>query len=153
MKRDIHRSSALRKGRYSELGQLYLVTSCTLNRECFFGDFYNARTVVKSLKYQDEIGRTDTYAYVVMPDHIHWLFALKTVTLGHAVGSVKSWVSKSLGRPVWQSDYHDRALRCEENLLQASRYIVANPLRAGLVENIGAYPHWDSVWLTGSMSM
>jgi putative transposase len=28
-----------------------------------------------------------------------------------------------------------------------ARYIVANPLRAGLVERLGDYPHWDAVWL------
>jgi hypothetical protein len=28
-----------------------------------------------------------------------------------------------------------------------ARYIVANPLRAGLVEHLGDYPHWDAVWL------
>jgi hypothetical protein len=30
-----------------------------------------------------------------------------------------------------------------------ARYIVANPLRAGLVEGIGNYPHWDCIWMTG----
>jgi len=28
-----------------------------------------------------------------------------------------------------------------------ARYIVANPLRAGLVERLGDYPLWDAVWL------
>jgi len=28
-----------------------------------------------------------------------------------------------------------------------ARYIVANPLRAGLVERIGDYPLWDATWL------
>jgi len=28
-----------------------------------------------------------------------------------------------------------------------ARYIVANPIRAGLVDNIGQYPYWDAVWL------
>ena len=29
----------------------------------------------------------------------------------------------------------------------ASRYVVANPLRAGLVERIGDYPYWNAVWI------
>ena len=29
-----------------------------------------------------------------------------------------------------------------------ARYIVANPLRAGLVWDIGSYPHWDCIWMT-----
>ncbi|PJA25997.1 MAG: IS200/IS605 family transposase, partial [Alphaproteobacteria bacterium CG_4_10_14_0_2_um_filter_63_37] len=27
------------------------------------------------------------------------------------------------------------------------RYLVANPLRKGLVEEIGQYPHWDAIWV------
>jgi hypothetical protein len=26
------------------------------------------------------------------------------------------------------------------------RYIVGNPLRAGLVTGLGDYPHWDTQW-------
>ncbi len=48
---------------------------------------------------------------------------------------------------LWQSNFHDHALRAEEDRLQIARYITANPLRAGLVKRIEAWPHWDSVWL------
>jgi len=41
----------------------------------------------------------------------------------------------------------DHALRTDENLLNVARYIIANPLRAGLVTRIGDYPLWDSIWL------
>jgi len=48
---------------------------------------------------------------------------------------------------VWQRSYFDRCLRKEEDVKGVSRYIVANPLRAGLVKEIGDYPHWDAAWL------
>jgi putative transposase len=48
---------------------------------------------------------------------------------------------------LWQKGYHDRAIRREEDLLAVARYIVANPLRAGLVKRVGDYPLWDAVWL------
>ena len=48
---------------------------------------------------------------------------------------------------VWQDGFHDHALRREEDLRAAARYVVANPLRAGLVETIGQWPLWDAVWL------
>jgi hypothetical protein len=32
-------------------------------------------------------------------------------------------------------------------LRDIARYIIANPLRAGLAESIGDYPHWDAIWL------
>ena len=48
---------------------------------------------------------------------------------------------------VWQKAYYDRAIRKNEDIKQLSRYIIANPLRAGLVENIGLYSHWDAKWI------
>ena len=45
-----------------------------------------------------------------------------------------------------RNDY-DHALRADEDVLAAARYIVANPLRAGLVGSIRDYPFWDAVWL------
>ena len=48
---------------------------------------------------------------------------------------------------MWQAAFHDHALRKEENLHEIARYIVANPLRAGLVSSLAEYPHWDAVWL------
>ena len=38
-------------------------------------------------------------------------------------------------------------VRRDEDLRGLARYIVANPLRAQLVQRIGDYPHWDAMWL------
>ncbi|MFB6261862.1 MAG: transposase, partial [Thiohalorhabdaceae bacterium] len=54
------------------------------------------------------------------------------------------------GSPVWQPGFHDRAIRREEDLEAVARYVVANPLRAGLVDRIADYPHWDAAWLDGT---
>jgi hypothetical protein len=40
----------------------------------------------------------------------------------------------------------DHALKRDESLLEAARYIVANPLRAGLAEQAGEYPY---AWCRG----
>ena len=48
---------------------------------------------------------------------------------------------------LWQRGFHDRALRREEDLVRMARYVVANPLRAGLVEKLGDYPLWDAIWV------
>ncbi|WP_423251811.1 transposase, partial [Pseudomonas viridiflava] len=56
-------------------------------------------------------------------------------------GSSRAIVSAGGGPlKVWQKGYHDRAIRREEDVLKAARYIVANPLRAGLVTNVGDFP-------------
>lgn len=48
---------------------------------------------------------------------------------------------------LWQKGFHDRAIRKEEDLQTIARYVVANPLRANLVDKIGDYPLWDAIWL------
>ncbi len=62
---------------------------------------------------------------------------------------VSSSIKRSTGRrsPVWQKAFQDRALRKDDDIKVAARYIVANPLRAGLVDRIGDYPYWNAVWL------
>ncbi len=30
--------------------------------------------------------------------------------------------------------------------MTAARYIIANPVRAGLVYSVRDYPYWDAVW-------
>ena len=40
-----------------------------------------------------------------------------------------------------------RQLLKDEEIRAVARYLVANPLGAGIVENIGGYPLWDTVFL------
>ena len=48
---------------------------------------------------------------------------------------------------LWQRGYYDRAIRSDEDLPSIARYIVGNPIRAGLVTSVGQYPHWDASWI------
>ena len=92
-------------------------------------------------------------AWVVMPDHFHWLIELQQGSLSDLMQKTKSRSTKTVNRltgrkvPLWQKGFHDRALRREEDLVKTARYIVANPLRAGLVQKLGDYPLWDAVWV------
>jgi REP element-mobilizing transposase RayT len=54
--------------------------------------------------------------------------------------------SRSTG-PIWQRGFYDRAIRRDEDLPAIARYIVANPLRAGIARSCGDYPLWDSIWV------
>ncbi|UBM26518.1 transposase [Pseudomonas sp. p1(2021b)] len=142
----------LRRGRFSEPGRLYLLTTATHARKPLFRDFNSARLVVHQLRQAEKEQACDSLAWVVMPDHLHWLIELKSVTLCTLMRRFKSRSSRTLYEAghcerIWQPGYHDRALRREEDVRQVARYIIANPLRAGLVDRIGAYSHWDAMWL------
>ena len=138
----------LRTGRYSELGRIYLITAVTHNRMTWFHDVKKARCVVACMRAAQQRGLAETLAYVLMPDHLHWLMSLGEYhNLSTVVGGVKSTSAHRAGCRIWQSGFHDHAIRREEDLVKLARYVVANPLRAGLVRKLGDYPHWDVVWL------
>jgi len=140
-------SKDLRKGRYSEPNQVYLITTVTQQRDPVFHDFTAARILINTIKTEQTLNRADTLAFVVMPDHLHWLMTLgQFYPLPKVLQSLKTVSAKRIGFPCWQAGYHDHAIREEEDLQAIARYMVANPIRARLVEKIGDYPHWDAVW-------
>nr|WP_211251622.1 transposase [Andreprevotia chitinilytica] len=121
----------------------------THERSQFFADWQVGRIVVRELASAP----AKTLAFVVMPDHWHWLLELNTVALSALVQRVKSRSAVTVNRALyrqgqlWQSGFHDRALRYDEDVLGIARYVIANPLRAGLVKKVGDYPLWDAAWL------
>lgn len=145
----------LRKGRASIPGQIYLVTTVTHQRQPIFKDFYHAHIIIKSMQFADSTGQSETLSCVVMPDHLHWLFSLgNNFDLSRVIALVKRRASYQInqlnnqsGTRLWQPGFHDRAIRKEENIKDVARYIIANPLRAGLVDRIADYPFWHAVWL------
>ena len=138
----------LRKGRYSQSNQIYLVTTITEGRTPIFTDLFAARIVINALKEEQSRGNACSLAFVLMPDHLHWLMQLTNERpLSKVVGTIKSVSAHLLNGKIWQASFHDHALRKEEDIQGTARYIVANPLRAKLVEKIGDYPHWDASWL------
>jgi len=145
------RGHALRYGRYSENGAVYVVTGVTHGRVPLFESFTAARILVKEFYRQPD--DAETWAYVVMPDHFHWMFQLGSAGLSELVQRVKSCSARHINQlnqssgPVWQHGFHDQLVRDEDHFLNAARYIVANPLRARLVTRLGDYPLWDAKWL------
>ena len=146
-------SNTLRKGRRSIPGQIYLITFRTHQYQSLFTDWWTGSSVVHQLRHVAEHGMADTVCYVVMPDHVHWLLQLKSGALSDLIRTVKSRAAIAYNKlnshlgAVWQDGFHDHALRSDEELITVARYVVANPLRKGLVDDIGQYPLWDAVWL------
>ena len=156
------RSRDLRKGRASEENRIYLLTSTTHERQELFLTWRDARPLVQAMRHFHENGRASTLAYVVMPDHFHWLMQLHgNISLSGLMRGIKTWSAREINRlrqthgfpslqAVWQSGFHDHALRAEEDIRQFARYVVTNPLRAGLCDTLAAYPLWDAVWVEES---
>ncbi len=150
---NLPRGKCLRDGRVSKAGQIYLITAVTQHRTTVFTDWNSGRPVVEEFRNAQITGAANSLAWVIMPDHIHWLLELQDCQLTQLLQSVKSRSARKINQArckagqVWQRGFYDRALRREDDLLKVARYVVANPLRAGLVRNVGDYPLWDAVWL------
>jgi len=147
-------SPQLTKGRHSSLYSAYAVTLVTRQRQRLFGDPAMSVIVRAWLRQSDHEGSSQTHAWVVMPDHLHWLFALRNGELSDRVRRFKSRSARAINQArqtcgaVWQAGFHDHRLRDDEDLLIRARYIIANPLRAGLVEDVREYPHWGCRWIS-----
>lgn len=146
-------SKQLRIGRFSEDQRIYLLTATVEMQEPIFADFLLGRLLVAELRAAHVDGLVESLAWVVMPDHLHWLLVLHRGSLSELMRRVKGRSARQInqlaerGGRLWQDGFHDHALRKEEDVLPVARYIVANPLRAGLVQRVGDYSLWDAVWL------
>lgn len=150
---------ALRRGRCSLSRQIYCVTTVTRDRVPIFNGLTAARLLIRELRRLDDSGVVDSLAWVVMPDHLHWMIQLHDHwPLFRVVKTIKARSALAINAhldlhgSLWQRAYYDRAARKDDDVCQLARYLIANPLRAGLVEHIGDYPHWDCIWLDGTSS-
>jgi REP element-mobilizing transposase RayT len=146
----------LRLGRYSQAGQIYLITTVTWRRRPYFLD--RKRTeLVSQLSSAEETWRANhCLCWVLMPDHWHGLIQLaQGDDLSKIMRGFKGHAARRLnalagaGDHVWAKGFHDHALRSEESVLDAARYVIANPVRAGLVRRVEDYPFWDAPFAGG----
>jgi len=150
---DLPAAHKLQVGRYTEVSRIYLLTSTTYQRKPIFANFALGKLVADQFRHAQDSGLVSSLAWVVMPDHFHWLIELQRGSLSEVMQKTKSLSTKAVRQVtggtsiLWQRGFHDRALRREDDLVKMARYVVANPLRAGLVEKLGDYPLWDAIWV------
>jgi REP element-mobilizing transposase RayT len=93
-----------------------------------------------------------------MPDHAHLLVEGTTAAADFRVfaARAKQRAAMSFARryaaPLWQEGYYDRILREGDDVRRLAAYILANPVRAGLVPTPSDYPHVGSdVWTVSEL--
>jgi len=90
-------------------------------------------------------------AYCLMPDHIHALIEGR-----HPAADFREFVrifkqrssfewKRERGKPLWQRSYFEHVLRDDEDTIGVAKYILENPVRAGLVERPEDYPYLGSL--------
>ena len=146
--------NALLEGRTSIPNQPYFITTVTNKRRPIFTNWQAGRLLVLEMRNLYLENKVESLAWVIMPDHFHWLFSLKESNeLSDIMQLVKGRSSRRINQflsqngSLWEKGYYEHAVRKEEDLKSIGRYIVANPLRANLVSNLRDYPLWDAVWI------
>ena len=130
----------------------YSLTLACAHRRTVFLDEGLVGSCLETLHSCAEKHAFAVLAYCFMPDHMHLLveggagsdmpkfvkdFRQRT---GYAYRHVS-------GEPLWQKSYYDHVLRREDEVSEATRYIVGNPVRAGLAAAARDYPYSGSfVW-------
>ena len=145
-------SKLLRKGRESIDNQHYLITTAVYKRKPAFKTLEVAKIVFNSLHWLETKDKIILDAAIVMPDHLHFVAGLKQGSLAQLIHSLKSYTAHEMNKhlqrhgPFWQSQYHDHAIRKDEDLNEIVLYTLNNPVRAGLVEDFHDYPYWYCRW-------
>ena len=145
-------SPRLLLGRHSSIGLRYILTTVVHGRAPLLASDAAAELAIREFQRLDQKGFTRSIAYVVMPDHIHWLVELRAGTLETVMKRFKSrtaqQANRSLGRigRFWQGGYHDHAIRSDESLYRHAMYLMGNPIRVGLAAQVGHYRHAWCEW-------
>ena len=143
----------LRNGRFSQPYGEYFITFTCQNRSKTFINTAAATAFCQQITLNEMHFNCLWKTWVLMPDHFHGLLQLGSGDLSKTVSHFKGLTAKRVNEvlerkgSVWQSSFYDRGLRAEDDQKAIARYIVANPLRAGLVDDIRDYPYWNSIYL------
>ena len=134
----------------------YFITVCTANREKVFWNGVGADIIRPENVPLSPIGKiaehgimqtADPYEnvvvdkYCVMPDHVHFILRIESdidgrmisaPTVSTVVGSMKRWVSRQVGKPIWQKSFYDHCIRNQQDYNEIWEYIENNPSKYAL---------------------
>ena len=116
---------------------------------CILRENQCATIVQEALQFLDG-QRFDLRAWVVMPNHMHFLaYFGEGQSLPKALHSLKSYTAHELKKlhpeleSIWQEEYFDRYIRSEAHYFNALNYIHENPVKAHLCKDKESF-RWSS---------
>ncbi len=132
---------------YFIVGQVFFVTIAAYGKSRPFDDHRVCEAVLAVLRAETPAYGCAEHTYCLMPDHLHVLTVAyrdgASVTIWLERFKDKStrvaWEAGWAGKP-WQPRWYEHALRREDDLLTVAEYMLANPVRAGLVEAAEDWP-------------
>ena len=126
--------------------ECYFFTMNTRGRERVFLCPDLAQILVDALYDLRARVRMRLHAFVVMPDHVHFVASLgEGETPSRLMHSLKSYAAKQINSRrgmsgnVWQRGFYSHGIRDERDAATKVRYVLENPVRAHLVDSPDAY--------------
>jgi putative transposase len=136
----------LNRAHYAASGQTCFFTLQTVRGRSPFAHRRFALIAVDCLLGQRNKSNCQVDAYCVMPDHVHLL--VTPIADGCSsllyIDRFKGWCGRMMRLEgyegdIWQRGSYDHLVRKEEDLLALGEYILANPVRKGLSEDVESY--------------
>jgi len=126
-------------------GERFFLTICCANRltnQLCLPE--KSETLLEAARTYHRLGRWHLSVFLLMPDHIHLIASFPhEASMRQTVRAWKAYHTRHLGIE-WQSGFFDHRLRSDASADDKYRYILANPVRAGLVENPVDWPRrWE----------
>ena len=145
------KNARLKNYDYSSPG-VYFLTICTENRKKLFWETVGAtigrpqdvvlseygKIVDNAIQSISRIYPSVTVnSYVIMPNHVHLLIQIHAdeygrpmvaPTVSRIIKNMKGFVSKKIGRSVWQKLYYDHIVRNSDDYNSIVKYIWENPM-------------------------
>ncbi len=138
---------------YSNSDYVYFITMCARHLSSPFLSRGLAQEILKSLLSLRDEGKIFLYCYCLMPDHLHVVLSPRpscgresSEDVSKILGDFKSYTTRlswkhGIKGKLWQRSFYDHVGRKEEDLTAICDYIIANPVRKGLVGNPEDWSH------------
>ena len=128
----------------------YSLTFCTHARTCVFVSAVQVEVVLTQILRAATDAEMAIPAYCFMLDHLHLLVEGQSEAsdcrdfIKRAKQFSGFHYKQAFKHRLWQRYGFERVLRSDEATLVVARYILENPIRAGLVERVEDYPFLGS---------
>lgn len=138
-------------------GAVWHVTSRGNERREVFRDDRDRERFLSVLSRTVELFRWRVHAYVLMGNHYHLLFETPEPTLSRGMRQLNGVYTQAFNRAhrrvghLFQGRFKAVLVEKEAHLLELCRYLVLNPVRAGVVRSAKGWP-WSSYRATAGLT-
>ena len=125
-------------------GGYYFITICTKDKIHYFGEILNEKmqfSEIGKIAFDNIKRLNDMYKtikidkFVIMPNHIHLILIIdkqSNISVSNIIKKYKEWITKNIGKGIWQKSFYDHIIRNEKDYLRIWEYIDENILKWSL---------------------